>query len=140
MVTRAELTDWATAEDEDEAMESGMEESPEDKEKTDELATKYGGFMEILENYAQDLQVVADQLDDSLFADLTTPLTPEQSLAMEQALASLDEDLVSSMVASVREIPIEDAEALAQHCVSEGYVDDPEALKNFVFRVGQLEE
>ena len=139
MVTKVDLTNWAASEEEDDLAQSadGMS---EDAQAADDLATKYGGFIEILETHAQELQDAVGQLDDSLFADLTQPMTPEQTLALEQVLAPLDVQVVGNMVASVQGITLEDATALAQHCVDEGYVDDAEALKNFVFRVGQLEE
>jgi hypothetical protein len=103
-----------------------------------ELAEKYGPLMELLEGEAGEVLDGMSQLDAGALMDFTQPLEGDALSAFQSVMGGLSDEMLTQVRESLPGVSAEDAEALAQHCASEGFTDDPDLLAAFLFRAGEV--
>src|SRR5262245_12382786 len=105
----------------------GEEEPPEEGE------GQYAALVPLLEEFAEDIEGLADELDPDLMSDYGTPLEPEDQEALEGGVSSLDQRLQDAL-RGAGSIPPEKAEELAQHLAEEDMIGDEDRFAAYLER------
>jgi hypothetical protein len=87
-----------------------------------------------LEEYIDDVQAAADELDPDLLADPSIPLEDDDQEILIEGIQGLDRSLQKCLT-EAGHIDIHDGEAIAQQLVDAGVLDDPERVAGWLVRV-----
>lgn len=99
---------------------------------------KFGALIPLLEQFADDVQTCADDVDPDCLSSTDEELSEDDSQALSDAYDGLDGKLKKEMKSTLPEITMDKAAELAQHLSDESLIDDQDTFAGLLFRFGQV--
>jgi len=99
---------------------------------------KFGMLITLLEANADDVMALTEEFDPDQLTDVAQELDDEERASIQEGAASLPEDLVAELSATLPGATIEETREVAMHLEDEAIIDDAERLAGWLYRVGEV--
>jgi hypothetical protein len=115
------------------------EEAGGEGEEVQEGMGRFGALLPLLEENAEAVQELMDEVDSEMLTDLGRELPPEDAQAVQDALDELDDALVDEMRRAFSSgLSPELAQELGDHLEAEGIAEDGQLFGGWLFRAAQV--
>jgi len=123
----------------DESGGDGEHEEGGEEEEQAEGEDRFAKLLPLLEENAEDIEDVADEVDGDVLTDPSAELSPEDSTAIQESLDDMPKDLTDAMREAFKGgLSHDDALELANHLEEEDMVEDAERIGGWLFRAAAV--
>jgi hypothetical protein len=93
-----------------------------------------------LQESAEDVADVSDEMDANVLADPMVPMEPDDVEILQSGFDGLDSNLKKELTAccAAGGLSIEDARYIAQHLADMELVENPERIAGWLYRIGEM--
>ena len=99
---------------------------------------KFAALIPMLEEFAEDVVELSDEMDVDVLLDETAEISPEDEMILKEGVATLDRRLKKELESCCGGMTMEEATTLAEHLADEGIIDDSERIGGWIYRVGVM--